>query len=77
MREQDHIVSVTDRVVIELGGTLDHAEVEPRVRAVFESMADAPIRDFLPILVEREVLLGVRMELGLRVDRERLGSIVA
>lgn len=77
MNEEDHIASVADRVVIELGGALDRAEVEARVRAAFASMADAPIRDFLPILVEREVLLRVRMDLGLRVDRDQLRAIVA
>ena len=77
VREEDHIASVAARVATELGGALDSAEVEQRVRTAFASMADAPIRDFLPILVEREVLLRVRMELGLRVDREQLRTIVA
>lgn len=60
-----HIDGVVQRVQAAFRGDVPPSVVEARVRETFAAWGEVPIRDFLPILVEREVVLGLR--------RERLG----
>ena len=57
--DEDRMEGVVRRVK-ELRGGVPHDEVELRVKATFARLADAPVRDFLPILVERQVLEQLR-----------------
>lgn len=50
----DQIATVVRRLTPAVD--LPHAAVEHEVRVAFEQWSDATIRDFVPILVEREIL---------------------
>jgi len=53
-REAEAIRRVTEAVADDLADTRDPAEVEQAVEEAHRHYADAPVRDFVPILVERE-----------------------
>jgi hypothetical protein len=63
--EQDQIEGVMRRLRRLSDGTIPDSALEAEVRGRFASWADASVRDFLPVLVERSV----SESLGLRAWR--------
>lgn len=53
---EGELASLTERLVARFGGRLDRGVVEEAVRRHAASLADAPIRDFVPLLVERSAV---------------------
>lgn len=53
-REEDAIRGVVERLKSAYGATHTPAEVEEAVAATHASFSDRPVRDFVPVLVERK-----------------------
>jgi len=60
LSKPDGIEEVTDRLAGRLRGNFPRAALLTRVRRQFAALQEAPIRDFVPLFVERRV----RAELG-------------
>ncbi|MFJ8948293.1 three-helix bundle dimerization domain-containing protein [Streptomyces sp. NPDC102395] len=54
-REEEAIQALTQRLTAAYSTTRSPAEVEAAVAAAHASFEDRPIRDFVPVLVERKV----------------------
>ncbi|MFC4909314.1 three-helix bundle dimerization domain-containing protein [Actinomadura gamaensis] len=54
-RERAAMEALTDRLVREFASQRDIAEINRVIGAVYGRYATVPIRDFVPILVERRV----------------------
>lgn len=53
-REDEAIHAVTERLKNAFGATHSPTEVEGAVAKAHDSFADRPVRDFVPVLVERK-----------------------
>lgn len=62
---EDQIAGVVRRLVAG-SAAVDPSEIETEVRRCFADWADAPVREFVPIFVERMV----RRRLGLKVAKD-------
>ncbi|MFR0359547.1 three-helix bundle dimerization domain-containing protein [Streptomyces sediminimaris] len=52
-REQDAIRAVVDRLINAFRATRSPAEIETAVAEAHQAFTDRPVRDFIPVLVER------------------------
>jgi len=53
-REDDAIHAMTERLKHAFSATHSPAEIEAAVAKAHDSFADRPVRDFVPVLVERK-----------------------
>jgi hypothetical protein len=59
---EHQIEGVVRRVAPVFDGSVAVADIEAEVRRCFAAWADAPVRDFVPVLAERQVRDRIRRE---------------